>query len=140
MSALTVPLLWRQPARRNVALFLLGLFLLPQLSLWATGIVMVAASAVMAGCAAAALWHAERGGMVTRLGLLKRFVLAGLIPGVIGVTFALAAGAWAEAGPGGAALMLYYAPFIIPYVALYAVAAAALAGLAAGFLLFRPAA
>ncbi len=137
MSAMTAPLAWRQPAGRYVALFLVGLFLLPLLMLGASGVVMIGASAVMTACAAAALWHASRGPPVTRLGLLKRFLVAGIIPGVFGIVIAFAAGGWQEAGPGGAVLALYYAAFIVPYAALYAAVTASLAWLAAAFILFR---
>ncbi|SFK88077.1 hypothetical protein [Falsiroseomonas stagni] len=113
--------------------------MLPQLvigdwELWAGAISTCAALG-----AAAALLHARRSAVVTRIGILKRFAMAGLVLSLAGPIAISAALGWREDGPEAALELAGHAVFLAPLLAIYAVPPASLAGLAAGWLLFVPA-
>lgn len=136
MSALTRPVIWRRPAWVLAPGFVLALFALPQWliadwALWADAIGTCAALG-----AATALAHARRSAVVTRMGILKRFALAGLVLSLLGPIAISAALGWRENGLEAALELAGYAVFLAPLLAIYAVPPASLVGLAAGWMLF----
>lgn len=117
--------------------FLAALFLVPPLVVGSWRLVLMASSATATIIYALALWHARRSTALTRLGVLNRFFLAGLIAGPVSTALLIMLTGWLVSGPGDAMVLLFHSASTIAWATLYACVTAPLVGVAAAFILFR---